>query len=234
MIGLVARRGIAAVLALTAVMALTGCARVMQPGVRNPERVTITAEDEQAILALAGRSLRMERDNRFADVAATAITAAEAERAGLGDVELRFRIVPSQLAAEKSLFDATLLSTRASVSVPVLMDERRLAEFDFEKVEGRWQPGSTGSEAPHHDQALAKVNVALTKALGGKPDETRWTYVDGSLWLVAKREDREAAGLIDPLAYGSFGDLSVKLPPPGTVLTDVEFRALLATMRTPR
>jgi len=191
----------------------------------------LSQEDRRAVLAVATGELNQERATLFADVRESPVSALEAKRAVLGEIEFGHYIVPAELTSEPSIFSAVRLRSPTYVTVPVLLEGRTLATFDFEKSNDGWDWGSTGCESSHTDRANARVEQALTTALGGTPDATLAVDVTGSSWLIAARGDQEVAGYVQPYAYGTFGDVSVQLPAAGTVLTSAEFRALLANMK---
>ncbi|MBU4555952.1 MAG: hypothetical protein KJ747_03685 [Actinobacteria bacterium] len=229
---------VAIALLISQVLVLTGCAGGVpasrswaSQSLKRPVNAPITQEDEGTILALATESLEYERASGFSDVRSAPLTPEEIDGARLGEMDRGYRIIPAELASDGTIFGATRVADENAVSVPVIVGERYIAELGFERIDGQWEPRSTGCEAPHQDLARAEVNRAIPGALGGSPEETRSVNVDGSLWVIAKRGSREAAGLIDVYAYGCFGDTSVSLPSAGSVLTDVEFRALLREMK---
>jgi hypothetical protein len=219
------------------VRAASGVPSVVSSAAATPSPVALrdphalyAAADRRAILSLAAADFKAERASRFADVREAPVSDHEAGRAVLGEVGTLYRIVPSELATVPFLVDAVRPQRLDAAVVPITLGNRQLAEMCYVKANGRWSWTSTACESVDHDRDYVMLCRSLGLVLGGAPDE-KWTVsVAGSVWVVARRGNAEAAGL------QSAGHLSggVRLPPEGSVLTSGQFRTLVLKMQARR
>jgi hypothetical protein len=182
------------------------------------------------ILKVAKEQFEWSRRNRFADFREAPVTASEARRAVLGDIEVGHYIVPSELPTAPSLSAAIRARPLDVVGVPVMIGERCVVDFAIEKVRGGWRPMSMRCESRSHDRTLARVGRALATVLGGPFDEWRSVAVEGTEWVIARRGGREAAGFVEWDGGGRLDLSSVGLPREGAVLSSDEFRVLVGRM----